>query len=79
MKSIIYLYFGLSALAAVAAGRGNGPVMEKCKAEIEKFCPDKAHVRGEVRACLEKKKEQLSAACREALETTGPRGGRRGN
>ena len=51
----------------------SGPVANSCKAEIEKFCDDKSH-NGDVRACLEEKKAEVSAPCRQALDTTG--GGR---
>lgn len=49
-----------------------GVVAISCKAEIEKHCADKEHGSGDVRACLNSKKEQLSEACKQALETTGP-------
>lgn len=49
-----------------------GVVATSCKAEIEKYCADKEHGSGDVRACLNSKKEQLSDACKQALETTGP-------
>jgi hypothetical protein len=62
--------------SAVAQGMGTGPVAKQCASDIQKFCADKQHGHGEVRACLESKKDKVTAACKEALETTG--GGRRG-
>lgn len=55
-----------------AYAKGNGPVMTKCKTDIEKYCADKKHVKGEVRSCLEEKKAELTEECKMALESTGP-------
>lgn len=70
---------GLAALTATAvqaqqpgAGPGQGPVALKCNDDIAKLCPGKQHGSGEARACLTANKAKVSAACREALETTGP-------
>lgn len=69
---------GLAVLTATAveaqqgAGPGQGPVALKCNDDIAKLCPGKQHGTGEARACLTANKEKVSAACREALETTGP-------
>lgn len=49
-----------------------GPVASACKDEIAKFCADKQHGQGQIRACLEGHKDQASAACKTALDTTGP-------
>lgn len=49
-----------------------GPVQEACKADIEKLCPGKSHVRREIRTCLEEKKAEVSEACKAALDSTGP-------
>lgn len=69
---------GVSAIVATAAlaqqpgrGPGQGPVVAQCQDDIAKFCAGKAH-EGETRACLTAKKAELSAACKTALETTGP-------
>ena len=59
---------------AMAQGNGTGPVAKQCASDIQKFCPDKQHGHGEVRACLESNKDKVTPACKEALETTG--GGR---
>lgn len=57
---------------ALAQGAGQGPVASACKAEIEKLCAGKQHGGGDVRACLEGKKAEVSAACKSALDSTGP-------
>lgn len=53
-----------------------GIVATNCKAEIEKFCADKQHGQGDVRACLVAKKDELSEVCKKALDSTGPRKGK---
>lgn len=66
-----------SALAqAPGKGPGQGPVITQCKDDIAKFCASKAHD-GEVRACLEGKKAEVTAACKSALDTTGGGKGRK--
>ena len=72
------------ALAAVSAslaqqpgkGPGQGPVITQCKDDIAKFCAGKSHD-GEVRACLEAKKAEVTVACKTALDTTGGGQGRK--
>lgn len=70
------------ALAAVGTslaqqpGKGQGAVITQCKDDIAKLCAGKQHD-GEVRACLEGKKAQVTAACKTALETTGGGKGRK--
>mgnify|MGYP005812171297 CR=1 FL=1 len=56
----------------LAQGTGTGPVAKQCAGDIEKFCAGMQHGKGEIRACLEGRKAEVSAACREALDTTGP-------
>lgn len=51
---------------------GTGPVASACQQDIEKLCADAEHGRGAVRACLEQNKAKVSAACANALDTTGP-------
>jgi Cysteine rich repeat len=60
------LGFGGAALAQT------GPVATACKDDIVKYCADKEHGRGEVRACLEANKDKVSDVCKEALDNTGP-------
>lgn len=60
------------------AGKGTpgaGPVAAQCSDDIAKFCADKSHGGGDVRACLVTKKAEVSAACKAALDTTGPGSG----
>jgi len=66
------------AAPVLAQGAGQGPVATACKAEIEKLCSGKQHVGGEVRACLEAKKAEVSADCKTALDSTGPGKGQGG-
>jgi hypothetical protein len=47
-----------------------------CKQDIAKYCADASHGAGQVRACLEQHRAQLSAACVKALDTTGGGTGR---
>ncbi|HMN37681.1 MAG TPA: cysteine rich repeat-containing protein [Hyphomicrobium sp.] len=61
---------------ATAAGAQGGPVATACKDDIAKYCAGKEHGQGEVRACLEANKDKVSAACKTALDTTGPGKGR---
>lgn len=70
-------------LAAVVALAGSmtvaaaqtGPVATACKDDIPKYCAGKKHgpPADEVRVCLEANKDKVSAACKEALESTGGR------
>lgn len=53
-------------------GPGTGPVVADCQTEIEKFCIGLEHGGRAIRDCLEKNKDKVGAACRNALETTGP-------
>lgn len=63
-----------TAVESTGSGRGpgTGPVARLCVNEIDKFCPEVEHVRGQVRACLEQHKGDLGEACTTALNTTGP-------
>jgi hypothetical protein len=66
----------LAALTAVAfvstAFAQQGPVAMSCKDDIAKYCADKEHGKGEVRACLEANKNKVTDQCKAALDTTGP-------
>ncbi len=75
-KTIAAAALALAALAAGAsAQQGQGPVATACKDDIPKLCAGKEHGQGEVRACLEANKAKVSAACKTALDTTGPGSG----
>lgn len=58
------------------AAAQSGPVATACKEDIPKYCAGKEHGPPEhsVRTCLEANKDKVSAACKEAIQTTG--GGR---
>ncbi|MGE0699730.1 MAG: hypothetical protein AB7O57_11585 [Hyphomicrobiaceae bacterium] len=65
-------------LSATAALAQSGPVATACKDDIAKLCAGKAHD-GAVRGCLEANKAKVAAACKTALDTTGPgKGGGKG-
>jgi len=56
-----------------SAPQQQGPVASACRGDIARFCAGMEHGQGEIRACLEDNKEEVSAACNTALETTrGP-------
>ncbi|MBB4196669.1 hypothetical protein CCR94_21945 [Rhodoblastus sphagnicola] len=61
-------------LAQAQAQAQRGPVAAACASDIEQYCKGLPHVNRAVRICLEKNKDNVAAACRQALESTG--GGR---
>ncbi len=65
------LVIGLVAASVATAQAQTGPVESQCSADIAKYCADKSHYGGAVRACLEDHKATVSATCRQALETSG--------
>jgi hypothetical protein len=56
---------------SVAQPAGLGPVGGICSSDIQKFCRELRHGRGEIRSCLERNRARVSPACRRALDTTG--------
>jgi hypothetical protein len=73
MKVIAVTGAVLAAILFSSTGRTQqGPVAVACKDDIAKYCADKEHGRGEVRACLQANKDKLSADCRTTLDSTGP-------
>lgn len=66
---------GVGFAQGAGGGQGNGPVATACAAEITKYCAKLSHGSGDIRACLEKNKANVSAGCKAALDNTG--GGRR--
>lgn len=64
--------FAGAALATGALAQG-GPVATDCANDIAKLCSGKPHD-GSVRICLETNYAKVSAACKNALDSTG--GGR---
>lgn len=70
--AVITASFAIAAPALAQNPSGNGPVATACQQDIEKLCAGKEHGQGAVRACLESNKGNVSAACANALESTGP-------
>ena len=68
----ITVSFAIAAPAMAQNPSGNGPVATACQQDIEKLCAGKEHGQGAVRACLESNKANVSAACANALDSTGP-------
>ena len=60
------------AASAALAQQGQGPVASACNDDIAKLCAGKSHENREARTCLEANKAKVSAACKAALESTGP-------
>lgn len=71
MKTITAVAVSLT-MTGAALAQGKGPVAQSCGDEITKLCAGKEHGGGAVRACLEANKDKVSAACKAALDTTGP-------
>jgi hypothetical protein len=85
-KTVVFVVAAVASMAIGAAlaqtgapGTGTGPVATACKDDIPKYCPDEEHGRGEVRRCLQEHRDEVSKACREALDNTGPPWTRPGN
>jgi hypothetical protein len=86
-KTIICVCAAVASMAIGAAlaqnsgspGTGTGPVATACKDDIAKYCADKEHGQGAVRRCLEEHHDNVSQACRNALDNTGPRWSRPDN
>jgi hypothetical protein len=53
---------------AVFAQNQRGAMREACKADFEKYCSDVQRGGGRVVECLNKQHDQLSEACRTALD-----------
>ena len=58
-------------MTATIAQAQTGPIASQCSADIAKYCADKKHYGGAVRACLEDHKSSVSDACSQALDTMG--------
>jgi hypothetical protein len=61
-----------TSLLIATGALAQGPVATACKDDIPKLCAGKEHGQGEVRACIEANKDKVSAACKAALDSTGP-------
>ncbi|MEZ5856714.1 MAG: hypothetical protein R3D67_18945 [Hyphomicrobiaceae bacterium] len=55
-----------------AAQQGTGPVASACASDLAKHCAGKSHQNREARTCLEANKAKVTAACKAALDSTGP-------
>jgi hypothetical protein len=74
-RKIIKMIAGATIAGAALATNSfaqQGPVATACNDDMPKFCAGKEHVQGEMRACLEANKDKVSAACKAALDSTGP-------
>ena len=56
---------------AALAQQGQGPVASACNDDSAKLCAGKSHENRAARTCLEATKDDVSAACKTALDTTG--------
>ena len=63
----------IAVLSMAPASAQQGLVARACKSDIAKLCAGRPHD-GAVRVCLEQSYDQVSAACKKALDSTG--GGR---
>ncbi len=62
-----------------ASAAADDTVLADCKSEIARFCPDVPHGAGAVPVCLSGHTDELSPACRSALDRKGPGWGRQGD
>lgn len=86
LKTIACIFAAAMAIAPAAyaqqgqgQGRGQpgmGPVAQHCGDDLAQFCPGIEHANRAGRTCLEKNIQKVSAACRNALNTTGGGKGR---
>jgi len=53
---------------AQAADAPAGPVVDACKADVEKLCPGVQPGEGRIAACLKDKRRQLSDGCKTAIK-----------
>ena len=69
--AVIFAAMAALAISGTASAQ-TGPVAVNCKEDIAKYCADKEHGHGDVRACLEINKDKVSQVCKAALDNTGP-------
>ena len=76
LKKLTTTFAALTVAAAFggAAMAQTGPVATACSKEITEYCAKAGHGNAQTRNCLQKHRKQLSATCRDTLDTTG--GGR---
>jgi cysteine rich repeat protein len=51
-----------------------GPIRQACSVEIQNYCSDVTPGDGRLRACLASHRDQLTQACRDALDSGNSRG-----
>ena len=61
----------VTCLFAGTAGAQTGALGATCADDIERYCPDLAHIGGAVHVCLAEHLAQVSLECRTALENMG--------
>lgn len=71
----VSLIAGLILAGTTMVNAQSGPVAGSCQSEIEKFCAGMSHELRQIRSCLEDHREQVSAVCKDALDSAGPRMG----
>lgn len=70
MKTILIASSLLIATTLSAAAQTQSP-QQACRSDAQKLCSDAIPNRQKVLACLIEKKDQLSSACKQALEAAG--------
>jgi Golgi apparatus protein 1 len=64
--------------AALAAehrpAAAQGPIRQACSVEIQTYCSDVTPGDGRLRSCLSSHRDELTTACREALDSGNSRG-----
>jgi Cysteine rich repeat len=53
--------------------QGGSTVREACQADVQKFCPGVQPGGGRIRECIAAHKDELSPACRDALQSARAR------
>jgi len=51
-----------------------GPIRQACSVEIQNYCADVTPGDGRLRACLASHRDELTQACRDALDSGNSRG-----
>jgi cysteine rich repeat protein len=51
-----------------------GPIRQACSVEIQNYCSDVTPGDGRLRACLSSHRDELTQACRDALDSGNSRG-----
>ena len=70
-KMSVLMLAAVTSITITGASAQTGPVAEACNEDMAKYCADKSHDNGEMRACLDENIDKVTEACKTALETTG--------